>query len=196
MNQLSINQQKEVEKYIDVYTNGTTSTPGIYGHGNHGKDSYGYIKGLNINSILDVGCGQGNFVNHMQQILEIPNVYGLDIASVRTKNHIQNDKITWIDSQAHIIPLESNSIEYITSFDCLEHVLEEDVDNIVDEFFRVSTKGLILKIAYRQAIERTLNGDILHMTVQPEEWWIHKFEKKFTYNGKYNNTYLLFIKTA
>lgn len=194
MKQLTKNQQYELNKYLDVFNRGTTSTPGVYGHNNWGAGCYEYIKTLNIQSILDIGCGQGVFVNDMMNIFNIPHVYGLDIASVRLGKHIENKKINWIDSQAHDIPLDDNSIEYITSFDCLEHVLEEDVDTIVDEFYRVCTNGLILRITYRQAYERTLNNEVLHMTVQPQEWWIEKFSRKFELNFIYSNDYLIFTK--
>jgi ubiquinone/menaquinone biosynthesis C-methylase UbiE len=194
MKELSTNQQHELEKYIDVYTYGTTSTPGIYGHNNWGADCYEYIKTLNIQSLLDVGCGKGVFVNDMSTMFNIPYVYGLDIASVRLGKHIQNENINWIDSQAHDIPMNDNSIEYITSFDCLEHVLQEDVDAIVDEFHRVCTKGLILRITYRQAHERSKDGEVLHMTVQPQDWWIEKFSRKFELNSIYSDHYLIFTK--
>ena len=194
MKQLTLRQQLELEKYIDVFTNGTTSTPGVYGHNNHGFGCYDYIKTLNIQSLLDVGCGVGVFINDMSEVFKIPNVYGLDIASVRLDKHIQNDKITWIDSLAHDIPLSDNSVEYITSFDCLEHVLPEDVDTIVDEFYRVCTKGLILRIAYRQAHELSRTGEVLHMTVQPKSWWVEKFSRKFKLELLYLDNYLIFIK--
>mgnify|MGYP003657724502 CR=1 FL=1 len=111
---LNERQQHEVNKYLDVFERGTTNTPGVYAP----------------NSILDVGCGMGVFVNEMNKKLKIPNVYGLDIASVQTGKYHKNDNITWIDACAHDIPLEDNSVEYITSFDCLEHCLPEDVDTI------------------------------------------------------------------
>jgi ubiquinone/menaquinone biosynthesis C-methylase UbiE len=194
MKKLSEEQESELNKYMEVFIKGTTGTPGVYGHKNWGKGSYDYITNIKPKSILDIGCGKGVFVNDMQQLLQIPKVYGLDIASVRTGKHIQNDKITWLDSQAHDIPLPDASVEYITSFDCLEHVLEEDVATIVNEFHRVCTKGLILRIAYHQAEERTFGGEVLHMTVRPEDWWIGMFKNKFTFAGKHNTNYLIFNK--
>ena len=92
---------------------------------------------------------------------------------------------------AHSIPVNDNEVEYVVSFDCLEHCLEEDIDTIVNEFYRISTKGLMLNISYRQASERSPDGEVLHMTVKPEEWWINKFSEKFNFDGKFK-TYLLF----
>jgi len=193
MKQLTDKQQLELEKYVEVYTKGTTLTPGIYGHNNWGSGIYEYISTINAQSLLDIGCGQGVFINDMDIHFKIPKLHALDIASVRLDKHIPNKNINWIDSQAHDIPLEDNSVEYITSFDCLEHVLEEDVETIVNEFYRVCTKGLILRIAYHQARERSTKGEVLHMTVQPEQWWKDKFSTKFKFNQKLGD-YLLFDK--
>lgn len=193
MKQLTTSQQLELKKYIDVYTRGTTKTLGIYGHNNWGEHIYDYIKLINPQSLLDVGCGIGVFINDMNIQFKIPKLYALDIASVRLGKHIPNENINWIDSQAHDIPLKDSSVEYITSFDCLEHVLEEDVDSIVDEFYRICSKGLILKIAYRQAHERSLDGQGLHMTVRPEQWWIDKFSRLFKFNHN-KDGYLIFDK--
>ena len=194
MENLTERQKHELDKYLNVYKQGTTSTPGIYGHKNWGSGVYDYIKKIKPNSILDVGCGKGVFVNDMVSKLNIPIVYGADIASVSTNNHIKNDKIIWLDCMAHNLDVGDNMVEYVVSFDCLEHCLEEDVDLIVDEFYRVAEKGLILRITYRQANERTLNGEVLHMTVKPESWWLDKFSKKFKFDGKFNKDYLLFSK--
>lgn len=191
--ELTVNQVNELNKYLEVYDKGTTSTPGVYGHNNWGKGVYPLIKSLNIKSILDMGCGKGVFVNDMTSIFNIKEVYGADIASVSTRKYIQNDKIKWLDCMAHNIPLEDNKIEYIVSFDCLEHCLEEDVEGIINEFNRVCTKGLILKIAYRQAGERSPKGEVLHMTVKPERWWVENFSKKFNFKENYNG-YLIFEK--
>ena len=198
---LNERQQHEVNKYLDVFERGTTNTPGVYAHKNWGSGIYEHIIDAAPNSILDVGCGMGVFVNEMNKKLKIPNVYGLDIASVQTGKYHKNDNITWIDACAHDIPLEDNSVEYITSFDCLEHCLPEDVDTIVNEFARVCTKGLFLSIAYRQAGERTLHGEQMHMTVEQEPWWIEKFSRKFKFEQVVNTNiennsvaYLIFKK--
>ena len=68
-------------------------------------------------------------------------------------------------------------------------------------FARVCTKGLFLSIAYRQAGERTLHGEQMHMTVEQEPWWIEKFSRKFKFEQVVNTNiennsvaYLIFKK--
>jgi len=190
---LTTNQAHELNKYLLTYDKGTTSTPGVYGHNNWGENAYPHIEKIKPKSILDVGCGRGRFVNDMVNKFNIPLIYGADIASVATGNHIENDKVNWLDCMAHSIPVPDNEVEYVVSFDCLEHCLEEDIDTIVNEFHRVASKGLILNISYKQAEERSAEGEVLHMTVKPESWWIEKFSQKFEYDGKFQS-YLLFTK--
>lgn len=171
--------KNERRKYLELYVESEKykkerDSRG-YGRGNHGKEIIGFIKDLNIESLLDVGCGFGNFCNDVSDF--IPEVYGADIASVCSGNTIKNPKIKFIDSDALNINLPDNSVDIITSFDCLEHCLEDDIVPIMENFKRIAKKGFAFSIAYRQAGERSNHGEFLHMTVKPEDWWIEKIEK-------------------
>jgi SAM-dependent methyltransferase len=170
---------EEKEKYTDIYT----QDKGIglsyrnrhghaYGGGLWGEGIVDFLKKKNIKSLVDIGCGQGRFVNLMRFF--IPTVYGVDIASVKTGNTIKNELITYLDGEAKSIPLPDKSVECLTSFDCLEHCLEEDIDNIIKEFDRVATKYYAFSISHEHDSH---DGVSFHMTVQPPGWWFDKFEK-------------------
>jgi len=167
----------EVEKYVEIYS-GSVGTDYKncngegYGRGFWGKNAIPFIQSLNTKSVCDVGCGYGRFCNAISEFVDI--VYGIDIASVKTGNIIDNKKVNWIDSEAKNIPLPDNSVEWLTSFDCLEHCLLEDIDTILDNFNRIATKGFVFSISYVGDHHGGLN---LHMTVQSEEWWLDKFKK-------------------
>ena len=149
-----------------------------------------YILAIKPSSLLDIGCGFGNFCNDIQKS-GIEKVYGMDIASVKTGNVIDNPNIKFIDGEAHHLPFEDNSIDIITSFVCLEHCLENDIDVIFSEINRVVKNRCVFSIAYRQSGEDT-NGVILHMTVKPESWWVEKLNKLFTIEK--SGGYLICIK--
>lgn len=185
----------EKEKYIDIYSGMLGQSyqnrhNEKYGIGLWGTGVIDYIKQLNCNSLCDVGCGTGNFCNIISEY--IPNVYGVDIASVITNNVIQTVKVQFLDGEAKSIPLENNSVDWITSFDCLEHCLPEDIDIIFNEFYRVSKKGLILSIS---DLHDSHDGVPLHMTVQPQEWWYEKIKKfgKLTTFGSVPTTFQPYI---
>lgn len=171
--------KNERRKYLELYAESEKykrerDSRG-YGRGNHGAPMIGYLRSKNPESILDVGCGFGNFCNEVSEF--IPKVYGADIASVKTGNVIDNAKIEFIDSDALNVDLPDKSVDYVVSFDCLEHCLEDDIDGIMKNFARIAKKGFVFSIAYRQAGERSNHGEFLHMTVKPESWWLSIIEK-------------------
>ena len=143
-----------------------------YGRACWGENALQFLSAHSAQSVIDIGCGYGRFCDYATGF--IPKVYGMDIASVITGNTIKNDKITFFDGEAKKIPLPDKAVEWVCSFDCLEHCLPQDIDTIFNEFDRVASKGFVLSIAY---IHDICNGVELHMTVQPEEWWIEKISK-------------------
>ena len=172
-----MSEMTEKEKYVEIYSgaigkNYKQRHGEGYGRGFWGEGALEYFKNLNPKSVLDVGCGYGRFCNAVTEFTE--TVYGSDIASVATGNIIKNDKINYIDCEAKSIPLPDNSVEWVTSFDCLEHCLPEDIDSILEEFNRVATKGFIFSISYVGDSHGGLN---LHMTVKSEDWWLDKIKK-------------------
>lgn len=172
----------ERNKYLNIYSGEHTklyesqNIPGRFG-GGYGRICWGEgmlepMNKWNVHSLLDVGCGYGNFCD--AATLFASRVYGLDIASVATGNVVGNPEIIFIDGQANSLPLPDGSVEWITSFDCLEHCLEEDIDGILDEFNRVAVKGFALSISYEPC---EVEGVPLHMTVKPESWWVDKLRR-------------------
>ena len=185
-------RQIECNKYESIYIdrNGhyrSNNDMRGYGRNNHGKQMIPYIIELNPASLLDIGCGFGVFCNEIQKS-GIEKVYGLDIASVKTGNIINNSNITFISGEAHSLPFANNSIDIVTSFDVMEHCLENDIDIIFSEINRVVKDRVILSIAYRQSKEDT-DGIILHMTVRLKDWWVEKLNKLF--NVEYMDKYLI-----
>lgn len=169
----------EKEKYYNLYINDTGTYGENYtnfhgegfGRGFWGKGVITLLQKLQPKSILDVGCGYGVFCDAVSTF--VPKVLGADIASVATNNIINNEKITFIDCEAKEIPINSNCVEWVTSFDCLEHCLEQDIDAILSEFNRVSKLGFILSISDKHDYHLDIE---LHMTVKPQTWWIEKLQ--------------------
>jgi glycosyltransferase involved in cell wall biosynthesis/SAM-dependent methyltransferase len=172
----------EKEKYTQIYNQQGAAAhqpdivpgkmAGGYGRLCWGENMLETLKSWKASSLLDVGCGYGNFCDAAS--IFVPKVYGLDIASVATGNIIDNPDITFFDGEATHLPLPENAVEWVTSFDCLEHCLEEDIDDILGEFDRVARKGFILSISYEPC---EMDGMPLHMTVKPESWWMEKLGK-------------------
>ena len=169
----------EKEKYIDLYSGelseyyiATDSRGQVdkgYGRANWGENAITILKEKGCNSLIDYGCGYGRFCDLATQSFDI--VYGTDIASVATDNIVKNKKITFLDTDGASINLPDNSVDWVTSFDCLEHIAENDLHKVLMEFDRVSTKGFIVSVAF---IPDNLGGVPLHLTIKPKKWWLSK----------------------
>lgn len=169
----------EKEKYIDLYDGRLHEvyvsfdqrgmSDGGYGRANWGENSISFLNDKKARSIMDYGCGYGKFCDLATKTID--KVYGLDIASVTTGNIIDNDKITFIDGDGTTIDLPDNAVDWVTSFDCLEHIAENDLNIVLQEFNRVSTKGFVTSIAFTPD---SIGGEELHLTVKPKQWWLTK----------------------
>lgn len=172
----------EKEKYLSIYqgelseiykkSDARGRVDGGYGRACWGEGILDAMARWQVESLLDVGCGYGRFCDAATRF--VPKVMGLDIASVASGNVIDNPAITFIDGEARSLPLPDGAVEWVTSFDCLEHCLEQDVDTVLAEFDRVATRGFVLSISYDPD---HLAGVPLHMTVKPESWWIDKLRR-------------------
>lgn len=168
-----LNEKRNAEKGLyDVIYSGDDPYYADYGRHMHAKRCLGKIEGLKINSLIDVGCGKGQFPLWARQH-GIETVYGIDFAAKFPKD---TKGVTFFRGWAHELPLEDNAVEFVTSFDMMEHLIPEDTHNVLDEFDRVSSKGMIFSISYIPSVTK-VNGQNLHPNVHPEEWWIETLSK-------------------
>lgn len=174
--------KSEKEKYLSLYDgvlkdfyikiDGRGREDGGYGRANWGENAIEFLKTSNCQFVLDYGCGYGRFAS--QAADSGMTVYATDIASVETGQIVKDERVTFFPTDGFSINLPNKSIDWITSFDCLEHVPEIDLIKVLDEFKRVCSKGFIVSVAY--------HGDFignvpLHMTVKDKNWWIGLFSK-------------------
>ena len=164
---------KEKLKYDALYQH----TP-EYGSANHGKMAYDIISSLEPESLLDVGCGNGEFCKWIHDNV-CENVYGVDFSSSPSLKGP-----TWIRSFAHNIPVEDKSIDIITTFDMMEHLLEENIEETLKEFKRIVVKNCVFNISYYPASFDGIFGETLHPTIKPQDWWLDKIKKVFKTEDK------------
>ncbi len=172
----------EKQKYLNIYSGSLSEfykkndndgiIDGGYGRRCWGENIISHIRQLAPESLLDVGCGYGVFLDKVSTF--IPIIYGIDIASVETNNIINNPRIGFVSGEAKSLPFPDNYFDWITSFDVIEHCLEKDIDTIFNEFNRVAKKGFILSISYDPC---NYQGIDFHMTVKQKSWWIDKIKK-------------------
>ena len=144
-----------------------------YGKKNHGTQAYDIIQDLNPKSLLDIGCGKGEFCKYIYDNI-CQEVYGLDFAFEPTLKGPN-----WINNFAHEIPLPNKSVDVVTSFDTFEHIPEQDIDKTFQEIKRVVKEYCVFNISSYPASKTGLNGENLHPTLKSQLWWILKIKDIF-----------------
>ena len=124
------------------------------------KDSIGqYIEILNCQSILDFGCGKGNQY-HKERIHET-NFRGI-MPSLYDPAVEQYSK------------LPEGTFDAVISTDVLEHIEEEDIDDVLKLIYSKANKFVYHGIANFPAVVMLPDGRNAHVIQQPLDWWIEK----------------------
>ena len=131
MDRLEKRRQKAKNIYLHLYDQNTVRGRCHYGGKNWGNGTYDYVKELGITSLVDVGCGRNDFAKWA--VSQGINAIGVDIAC----------PLADFVCPANRLPFNDKGFEYITSFDVMEHLLPEEIDDTLDEFFRVASKGFL-----------------------------------------------------
>ena len=107
-------------------------------------------------SILDYGCGQSILIDK------------LDVS----KKYKYDPSILGIDK------LPITKVDLVLCNDVLEHVLEEDIDNLLKELKSLSNK-VIFSIGIKLAVHKLPNGQNPHVTIKSVDWWLNKIKNIF-----------------
>lgn len=120
---------------------------------------------------VDLGCGDNSFCKAVRAAVPRARSVGVDFC------HPDADHNAYL----HGLPLDSYSADIVTSFDVLEHLLEDNVEKSLEEMSRIShdTCTWIHKISCRPSNIKGPNGSNLHPTVRPPQWWQEKLCNAF-----------------
>jgi len=156
---LELRRARERAKYEALTATG-------YGGTNHGRFATRLVRSLRPQFVADFGCGKNLFMQHLRRF-GIDGV-GIDFAMPEAD----------VQAPMHAVPVESGIADVVTAFDSLEHLLPEEVNEVLDEMRRVAKPGahFVFSIATKQS-HITACGEHLHPTVQPLAWWREKIAR-------------------
>lgn len=154
-------REHERQKYVKLATQS-----GNYGGTNHGRYAYAIVIAWQPRFVIDFGCGDNAFIRELRR----RGIDGLGI-------DFANDEAD-ITAPMHRVPLASGIADVVSSFDALEHLLPDDVDPALAEMQRICRPGgrFIFSICTRPS-RITVDGQNLHPTVQPIEWWLERISR-------------------
>lgn len=146
-----------------------------YGLLEHGAGTYHLYKGFK--SLLDVGCGRTRFAHRVRKMHKLSHVCVCDISLVAVEYQIKQFNIPamWADLTRHL-PCKTNEFDAVTAFDVLEHLPPDAVDTAIKELSRVARRRMVFTIAHNAMHHNGPNGEPLHLTLKPLEWWHEKIK--------------------
>jgi len=68
-------------------------------------------------------------------------------------------------------PTEDMLFDMVICTDVMEHVPEDEVGRTLHDLINYTNKVLFLAISTKPAKKTFANGENVHLTVKPEEWW-------------------------
>jgi SAM-dependent methyltransferase len=134
-----------------------------YGATSHGAPLLDLVCSLQPEHVVDFGCGRNQFCAALRA--RGVRATGIDFAFAEAD----------VAAAMHDVPLEADSADVVTSFDALEHLLPDDVPLVLAEMARVGRPGgrFFFTIAFLPSVN-TVDGEGLHPTTKPMEWWIER----------------------
>ena len=151
-------------------------------------------------NLLDVGCGRGQIVAYARDIRIEAEGFDFSEWAIGDEGRFARTRKEWVrvHDATEKWPYDDKSFDVVSALDFFEHIYEDDVDFVISEIYRVARKWIFLQIAVSEtsglmgrhelgysfkkdeAVPMELEGCAVsgHVTVQPEEFWIEKFESE------------------
>lgn len=123
-------------------------------------------------SLLDVGCGRGEF------LAAAPECY-TDVLGIEFVEALVDYKLIH-RGVATDLRLDDNSFDVVSCLDVLEHIPEEDTLGVLSELKRVARKHALIAVNNQESPHRYGRQNIdLHITKKPYEEWHGIFAEQF-----------------
>lgn len=100
-----------------------------------------------VESVLDVGCGDGRIVNRLQGKYE--KICGLDISN----NALKNVKTSKVQGSIEKLPFSDNSFDLLICAEVLEHLPYPIYKKAIKEVERVSKKYILISVPNKENLD-------------------------------------------
>lgn len=132
-----------------------------------------YVDYFNLQTILDYGCGKGlqYIVGKIHKNWNIDSIYLYDIGL----------------EEFSVKPEKGRKFDCVLCLDVMEHLEEEDIEEVIFEILDYTDILCIFTICTRPAKKTLPDGRNVHLTVKPKEWWLEKFEQIYVKKSKEKN---------
>jgi ubiquinone/menaquinone biosynthesis C-methylase UbiE len=102
-----------------------------------------------VNSIADIGCGSGLFLNYIKENRNIPKLIGIDFSEDSMKMLKTDKKVGDITN----IPLQDSSYDLVCALEVLEHLDLKEYKKGKEELARVAKKYILISVPFAETLE-------------------------------------------
>lgn len=106
-----------------------------------------------VKSLLDVGCGNGVFVNYVTKLNDQIKILAIDRSEAAIRYVETEKQIGEIDN----LPIENKSFDCVTCLEVIEHLPVTIYKNSLAELARVSSKYILITVPFDERIEESYN---------------------------------------
>ena len=134
--------------------------------------------------VWDVGCGKGAFVRWAAEH-NVVSVCGTDLVDLDWYARPQHPRAWFYAAPAHHIThlAGAGGVDLVTCWDVLEHLLPEEVPEVLEAWASLNTDWIMFSIHHGPAV-RELDGEVIHLhrCQRPASWWIDQIDMAFDPN--------------
>lgn len=112
------------------------------------RNIFNLLNGLSVNSILDVGCGEGFVIRMLQNHKIDMEIFGTDINYFAINWGKNNLKINcnWVVSDIQFLPVPNNCFPVVSCLEVLEHV--GSPIECLTELVRISANYVVISVPH------------------------------------------------
>lgn len=172
------------QEYMDIYKN--LNTIGSNRPTDLNQSSIDYIMSQiddTDQSVIDVGCGRGYFVEKLMERFPEKKIYGADLLPP-----LDIPQLHYLQTNIEKIPLSSKSVDVVVCSHVLEHV--QDFDKAVEELKRIARKKIIITVPKQRYYYYTLD---LHLRFFNREYELAEAMKMDDYEIKNRKGDFVFV---
>jgi len=107
-----------------------------------------------IRTLLDVGCGNGAFVNTL--ISKFPDRFEKVVALDKSEEALRYVKSCKLKGSIVNLPFEDESFDLVTATEVLEHLSYEDFKKGISELQRISKKFIVISVPFDEDLASSL----------------------------------------
>lgn len=104
-----------------------------------------------VKSLVDIGCGNGIFINYLQENSKLQRIAGTDRSETALKMVNAEKKSADITQ----LPFADNEFDCSTCLEVIEHLPRETYKKALSEISRVSLKYIIITVPYNENLFET-----------------------------------------